>query len=67
MKELEVFLGILLLSGYPSLPSERDFWSCQPDLGVPLVAEVMSRDRYYQIKSFLHLVDNHIYHQENKV
>ena len=67
MKELEVFLGIIILSGYHNLPSERDLWSKQPDLGVPLVAEVMSRDRFTQIKSCLHLEDNHSLHQSNKV
>jgi hypothetical protein len=67
MDELKVFIGILLLSGYHSLPSERNFWSNQPDLKVSLVADAMSRDRYYQIKSFLHLADNHSLQQGNKV
>ena len=35
--ELLRFLGIILLSGYHSLPSEQDFWSNQLDLGVPTV------------------------------
>lgn len=30
------FLGIVLLSGYHSVPSETDFWSNQPDLHVEI-------------------------------
>ena len=34
--ELLRFFGIIILSGYHKLPSERDYWSNQPDLGVPI-------------------------------
>jgi hypothetical protein len=61
------FLGIQLLSGYHSVPSERDFWSTQPDLHVPLVTETMTLNRYKQIKSNLHLADNHNLEVGNKV
>jgi hypothetical protein len=44
-QELQNFLGIILLSGYHSLPSEKDYWSTQSDLGVPIVATTMQRDR----------------------
>jgi hypothetical protein len=65
IEEMKKFLGIVLLSGYHSLPSERDYWSRQPDLQVPLVAKAMSRDRYCQIKSCLHLADNHDLQKRN--
>ena len=58
--ELLRFLGIILLSGYHSLPSEQDFWSNQPDLlGVPIVSEALSSTPFLQIKPMFHLVDNH--------
>ena len=57
-EELRRFLGIVLLSGYHSVPSEADFWSNQPDLGVELVSEAMSRNRFQTIKRFLHVADN---------
>ena len=57
--ELLRFLGINLLSGDHSLPYEQDFWSNQPDLGVPTVPEALSSKRFLQIKSMFHLVDNH--------
>lgn len=45
VEELQHFLGIILFSGYHTLPSERDYWSTQVDLGVPIVASTMPRDR----------------------
>jgi len=56
--EILRFMGILLLSEYHRLPSESDYWSNQPDLGVPIVAESLSSKRFKKIKSMLHLVDN---------
>ena len=40
--ELLQFLGIILLSGYYSLPPEQDFWFNQLDLGVPIMSESLS-------------------------
>ena len=51
-------LGIILLSGYHSLPNETDYWSNQPDLGVSVVSEALSKNRYMSIKRNLHLADN---------
>ena len=59
IRELLRFLGIILLSGYHSLPSEQDFWSNQLDLGVTIVSEALSSKRFLQIKSMFHLVHNH--------
>ena len=56
--ELLRFFSIIILSGYHKLPSERDYWSNQPDLGVPIVSEALSSKRFLQIKSMFHLVDN---------
>ena len=56
--ELEQFLGILLFSGYHSVPSERDFWSTQPDLQVPFIATLMARNRFLKIKENFHVADN---------
>ena len=36
-------LGIQLLSGYHTLPEEHHYWSTQPDLGVPIVYNTMSK------------------------
>ena len=57
-EEIKRFLGILLLSGYHSVPHEDHFWSNSPDLGVRIVSETMSNKRYHTIKKYLHLADN---------
>jgi len=57
-EEVSKLLGIILLSGYHSLPRESDYWSTQQDLGVPIVSECMSSKRYQTIKRFVHLADN---------
>ena len=47
--ELLAWIGINFLRGYHVLPSLSHYWSTGSDLGVPLVNETMSRDRYTQI------------------
>jgi hypothetical protein len=56
--ELERFFGILLLSGYNILPKERDYWSVDNDIGVTAVGEALSRNRFQEIKRWLHACDN---------
>lgn len=64
--EIYRFLGILLISGYHSLPNEIDYWSNQPDLGVSVVSQSMSRNRFMSIKRNLHLADNQHLESGNK-
>ncbi|KAL3201142.1 hypothetical protein MRX96_043098 [Rhipicephalus microplus] len=52
------FFGLLLFSGYHSVPSEDSYWSTAEDLCVPTVATVMARNRFRQLKRFFHVVDN---------
>lgn len=56
--EVRTFIGIMILTGYVNLPQERMYWSSDEDLGIPSVQKAMSRDRFLQIKRFLHLADN---------
>ncbi|KAG8173431.1 hypothetical protein JTE90_022798 [Oedothorax gibbosus] len=57
-KLLEVFLGIILFSGYHSLPQEDLYWSNSEDCNLPFIQNAMSRQRFRDIKKFLHLCDN---------
>ena len=57
-RELFGFLGINFLMGYHKLPSWLDYWKNDPDLGIPFVSEVMSRNRFGQILWNLHVNDN---------
>ena len=56
--EIFRFIGILLLSGYHSLPKEQDYWSTQIDLGVPIVSSALSSKKFLEIKRMFHIIDN---------
>lgn len=58
VSELKIFFGILILSGYHKLPRESMYWSLDEDIGVEVVSNSMSRNRFKEIKRNLHLVDN---------
>lgn len=57
-EELKVFIGILLYSGYHSLPRERMYWQIDEDTHLPFISNNMSRNRFQEIKRYLHLADN---------
>ena len=58
IRELKRVLGILLLSGYHSLPSRRHYWSTDEDLQCALVAGAISRNRFEEIIGYIHCADN---------
>lgn len=58
VEDLKTFLGILILSGYHTLPRERLYWSFDEDCHVNIVTEAMTRNRFLEIKRFLHFCDN---------
>ena len=57
-REFIGFLGINTLIGYHGLPSWTHFWSNEPDLSVPFSSAVMPRNRFAEILSHLHAIDN---------
>ena len=65
-EEFRKILGILLLSGYHSLPEKHHYRSRQQDLNVAIVFNTMSRNRYYETKTYLHFADNHNLTEEDK-
>lgn len=56
--EMYTFIGILLLSGYVSLPRRRMFWENSEDVHNNLVSNSMRRNRFEEIFSNLHAADN---------
>lgn len=56
--ELLAFLGITIIMSIHKLPSTRLYWSTNPVFTVPVVSNVMTRDRYEEIRSLLHFMDN---------
>ena len=65
-EEIRVFLGILLVSGYNTLPEEDLYWSNQPDLGVKLVSDSICSKQFAQIKRYFYISDYENLEQDNK-
>ena len=60
--DLRVFLSILLLSGYNSLPRQQMYWEVTDDVHNEAVSKAMRRAKFLEIKRFLHFeeeVDEH--------
>lgn len=57
-EDLEVFLAILILSGYNTVPSKRNYWDSQGDLCNEYVYTSMRRDRFLNISRFVHCAGN---------
>ena len=53
-RQIRAFLGINFIMGYHELPAIKDYWSASPTLGVPFIANVMTRDCFQQILAALH-------------
>lgn len=54
--ELQQFVGMALYMSIIQLPNTRDYWS--PSLGHPKVSEIMSLNRWEELKRFIHFNDN---------
>jgi len=56
--EIRIFLAVLLISGYSTLPRRTMYWEANPDSHNEAVAESMSRNRFDDLMRFLHVSDN---------
>ena len=56
--EIKVFLAILLVSGYCQVPRFRMYWEESPDSHNEAISRAMSRNRFVQIMTYLHVCDN---------
>ena len=59
-EEIKAFFGITEVMGYHVLPSVRNYWSTESNLGVPYVAKVMPLKPFEKIRSYLHFNDNNL-------
>ncbi|XP_056116469.1 piggyBac transposable element-derived protein 3-like [Rhinichthys klamathensis goyatoka] len=55
--EIEVLVGLHMAMGVLRLPRVRMYWSSSINIGI--FKETMSRDRFFQLRSNLHVVNNH--------
>jgi hypothetical protein len=58
VEEMQVFIAILLYTGYHRLPRQRLYWTVDEDVKCDLVPRCMTRNRFEEIKRFLHLANN---------
>jgi len=56
-EELFAFIGINVAMGIVRLPRVHDYWSTSPIFCLPWFPAIMSRDRFFKISRYLHLVD----------
>ncbi|KAJ8964483.1 hypothetical protein NQ314_004770 [Rhamnusium bicolor] len=56
-EEMKIFIGLLLLTGYHRLPHERFYWSLDEDVGISFVSNALNRNRFTEIKKYIHLAD----------
>lgn len=61
--ELEVYFGILLQMAIIQMPQYTIYWNTETRF--PVVADAMSRNRFQQIKKYLHIVDNSTFDPAN--
>ena len=57
-REIEAFLGFMMATSVHRLPQLRNYWSGDWVLGVPSLASLFPRDRFWGLWSNLHLADN---------
>ena len=56
--EMVAFVGMQQVMSYHVLPDMRLYWSEESDLHVPVIADVMTRNRFMEIRRALHFADN---------
>lgn len=56
-KEIEQFIGILVIMGVVNFPSYVDYWS--QHLRYPKIADVMSLKRFQNLRRYIHFADNY--------
>uniref|UniRef100_A0A672LY68 PiggyBac transposable element-derived protein domain-containing protein n=1 Tax=Sinocyclocheilus grahami TaxID=75366 RepID=A0A672LY68_SINGR len=58
MEELLVFYGVLLTSGYCTVPRRHLLWSLDDDVHNNSISNAMRRNRFDEIMASIHVVDN---------
>lgn len=58
VEEIKALIGVIIMMGIHSLPHLANYWSSDPFLTVPGIAQVMSSKRYKKIIENIHLNDN---------
>lgn len=65
-EEIKCILGVLILSGYVSVPRRRMYWENLADTHHDLVANALRRNRFEAIFTHIHFADNNDLNKDNK-
>jgi DNA excision repair protein ERCC-6 len=57
-EEFRLFIAILFVSGYNSLPRRKMYWENMADVRNEAIASAMSRNRFDELMRFVHVADN---------
>ena len=60
------YFTILSISSYNVRPQFTKYWTLRDDVNCPLIAHIMSRNRFSEIKSFLHVCNNNELNNDDK-
>jgi DNA excision repair protein ERCC-6 len=58
VEEMYTFIAIHYFSGYHVLPNKKMYWDTKEDCNTEFIRQSMARDRFMEIKKFLHVSDN---------
>ena len=61
--DLNMFVGTLFISGYNPFPQTKMYWDTKDDTTAYIIQNAISRNRYMEIKRYLHCTDNN--HSDN--
>ena len=56
--EMSVFLSMIIIMGLMPKPELKSYWTRDPVLETPFFPNTMPRDRFAELLSNLHFVDN---------
>ncbi len=62
-KELKAYIGFCILMGVAKLPSIADYWQKDPIYNYQPICSRITRDRFRDIRRYLHFIDNSTYIQ----
>ena len=60
LEKMRVFIGITSFMDYHIVPCLRNYWAQDPGIGINVVANIMPRDRFFEIRTALQFFENMI-------
>lgn len=65
--ELRIFLGIMIVTGYNTVPCKQSYWSRDSDLYNEMISLAMSRDRFLHIERCIHFAPKTAFDSNDKM